>query len=108
MTPDPHKTQHAWGGPLKSFAVGFCVFSLGSVLAAWLTFGVSMTLHSKPAEVNQRSQFLEWSLHRPARECGRSLSREELLWPCSPRVGVAKGGAPTDTTTLVHRPISSL
>src|SRR5450759_5609221 len=36
MTPDPHKTYHAWGGTLKSFAVGFCVFSLGSVLAAWL------------------------------------------------------------------------
>ena len=36
MTPEPYKTQHALGGPLKSFAVGFCVFSLGSVLAAWL------------------------------------------------------------------------
>lgn len=36
MTPDPHKTQYAWGGPLKSFTVGFCVFSLGSVWEAWL------------------------------------------------------------------------
>ena len=36
MKPDPYRTQHAWGGPLKSFAVGFGVFSLGSVLAAWL------------------------------------------------------------------------
>jgi hypothetical protein len=37
MTPDPHKTQHAWSGSLKSFAVGFCVFSLGSGLEAWLS-----------------------------------------------------------------------
>ena len=36
MKPDPHRTQHASGGPVKSFAVGFCVFSLGSVLAVWL------------------------------------------------------------------------
>jgi hypothetical protein len=36
MTPDHRKSHHAWGGTLKSFAVGFCVFSLGSVLAAWL------------------------------------------------------------------------
>jgi hypothetical protein len=36
MTPDPHKKQHTWGGSLKSFAVGFCVFSLGSALEAWL------------------------------------------------------------------------
>ena len=37
MTPDPRKSHNAWGGTLKSFAVGFCVFSLGGVLAAWLT-----------------------------------------------------------------------
>jgi|SRR5208282_4412977 len=36
MTPDPRKLHHAGGGPLKSFAVGLSVFSLGSVLAAWL------------------------------------------------------------------------
>ncbi len=36
MTPDPRKSHYAWGGTLKSFAVGLCVFSLGSVLAAWL------------------------------------------------------------------------
>ena len=36
MTSDPHKTQHTWSGSLKSFAVGFCVFSLGSALEAWL------------------------------------------------------------------------
>jgi hypothetical protein len=36
MTPGPRKPRHVWGGTLKSFGVGFCVFSLGSVLEAWL------------------------------------------------------------------------
>lgn len=37
MTTDPRKPHNAWCGTLKSFALGFCVFSLGAVLATWLT-----------------------------------------------------------------------
>jgi hypothetical protein len=37
MTPYPHKSRHAWILPLKSVALGFCVFFLGSAFAAWLT-----------------------------------------------------------------------
>jgi len=37
MTGDSRKSHNAWGGTLKSFALGFCVFSLGAVLATWLT-----------------------------------------------------------------------
>jgi hypothetical protein len=37
VTPDPIKSHNSWGGALKSFAVGFCVFSLGGASAAWLT-----------------------------------------------------------------------
>jgi hypothetical protein len=37
MTPYPRKWHHAWMLPLKSVAFGFCVFLLGSGLAAWLT-----------------------------------------------------------------------
>jgi hypothetical protein len=37
MTLDPLKAHNDWGRTLKSFVVGFCVFSLGGVLAAWLT-----------------------------------------------------------------------
>ena len=36
MTLYPRRSHHAWMLPLKSVAVGFCVFSLGSALAAWL------------------------------------------------------------------------
>jgi|SRR5271157_402809 len=32
------KSPRAWILPLKSVAFGFCVFFLGSALAAWLTF----------------------------------------------------------------------
>lgn len=38
MTLDPLKAHNDWGRMLKSFVVGFCVFSLGGVLAAWLTW----------------------------------------------------------------------
>ncbi|MFI5096204.1 MAG: hypothetical protein ACHQIK_22515 [Candidatus Acidiferrales bacterium] len=37
MTPNPLKSHHSWSVPLKSVALGFCVFFLGSVLAAWQT-----------------------------------------------------------------------
>jgi hypothetical protein len=37
MTLYPRKPHHAWMLPLKSIAFGFCVFLLGSGLAAWLT-----------------------------------------------------------------------
>ena len=37
MTPDPGKSHNVLGVALKSFALGFCVFSLGAVLASWLT-----------------------------------------------------------------------
>jgi hypothetical protein len=37
MTTYPRKSHHAWMLPLKSIAFGFCVFLLGSTLAAWLT-----------------------------------------------------------------------
>lgn len=37
MTPYPRKSRHAWSATLKSFSLGFCVFFLGSVLAAWLS-----------------------------------------------------------------------
>ncbi len=36
MTPYPSKPRHAWTAALKSIALGFCVFFLGVVLAAWL------------------------------------------------------------------------
>jgi hypothetical protein len=37
MTPYPPKSHHAWILALKSVALGFCVFFLGSAFAAWLT-----------------------------------------------------------------------
>jgi ABC-type uncharacterized transport system permease subunit len=37
MTPNFRKALRAWILPLKSVAFGFCVFLLGSALAAWLT-----------------------------------------------------------------------
>jgi hypothetical protein len=37
MTPYSRKPQHAWSATLKSFSLGFCVFFLGSLLAAWIT-----------------------------------------------------------------------
>ncbi len=37
MTPYPRKSHHAWMFALKSVVFGFCVFILGSALAAWLT-----------------------------------------------------------------------
>lgn len=37
MTPYPRRSHHAWMLPLKSVTMGFCVFFLGSALAAWLT-----------------------------------------------------------------------
>ena len=36
MTPYPRKSHHAWVFALKSVTFGFCVFFLGSALAAWL------------------------------------------------------------------------
>lgn|SRR5579864_1666734 len=36
MTLDPLKAHNDWGRTLKSFVVGFCVFSLGSAVAGWL------------------------------------------------------------------------
>ena len=37
MTPYARKSHHARMSALKSVALGFCVFILGSALAAWLT-----------------------------------------------------------------------
>ena len=37
MTSYPRKSHYAWMLPLKSVALGFCVFLFGSALAAWLT-----------------------------------------------------------------------
>jgi len=37
MMPDFRKSHNAWGGATKSFALGFCVFSLGGMVASWLT-----------------------------------------------------------------------
>jgi hypothetical protein len=37
MTLYPPKAQHAWGITLKSLALGFSVFFVGSTLAAWIT-----------------------------------------------------------------------
>jgi hypothetical protein len=36
--PAPWKMDTAWGGTLKSFAVGICVFFLGGATAAWVTW----------------------------------------------------------------------
>ncbi len=38
MTTYPYKSHHVWSAMLRSVALGFCVFLLGSVLAAWLNF----------------------------------------------------------------------
>lgn len=37
MTPSPRISHHAWIVTLKSAALGFCVFLLGSALEAWLS-----------------------------------------------------------------------
>jgi hypothetical protein len=37
MTVSPNRSHYGWSVTLKSFSLGFCVFFLGSVLAAWLT-----------------------------------------------------------------------
>jgi hypothetical protein len=37
MTPYPRMSHDVWIVPLKSAALGFCVFLFGSALAAWLT-----------------------------------------------------------------------
>jgi hypothetical protein len=36
MTPYSTKSHHAWSAALKSFSLGFCVFFLGSLFAAWI------------------------------------------------------------------------
>lgn len=36
MAQNHRRAQNPWVAPLKGFAVGFCMFSLGALLAAWL------------------------------------------------------------------------